>query len=518
MRLLVVACALLVPAPAPVAAQSAASIAEAVQSVTAEDILNRIGVIAHDSMKGRNTPSPELDQTADYIASEFRRIGLKPGGNEGSYLQHYLLYEVQLDTTRATVSVGDGPTWRFGQEVVRYIGGFALEGTSGPTLLMAGSMSGADALAGIPIEGSIVVYLAEIGADGQLDRATRRTVFGIARQRPNALLVVGDPSEQAWADRAQRQLRPSLRLASRRRSTPILLLRASAIDALLTEHLGGSTALNGTSGLEHRELPGLEITLDMTQTVIREHSVPNVAGILEGSDPNLKSEFVLFTAHMDHLGSSDTPLSSCRAAGDDTICNGADDNASGTATIIEAAEAYALLDPRPKRSLMFLAVSAEEKGLLGSRYFAEHPTVPISQIVADLNVDMVGRNSEETIAVIGLEHSDLGETLKRVSDGHPELDLEPIPDPWPEERLYFRSDHYNFARRGVPILFFFSGVHEDYHRPSDVAEKINTEKVLRFTRLLFYLGLEVANAEQRPQWDPESYGQIVEPVAAESSQ
>ena len=120
-----------------------------------------------------------------------------------------------------------------------------------PTLLIAGSMSGADALAGIPIEGSIVVYLAEIGADGQLDRATRHTVLGIARQRPNALLVVGDPSEQAWADRAQRQLRPSLRLASPRRSTPILLVRASAIDAVLTEHLGGSTAFNGTSGLEH---------------------------------------------------------------------------------------------------------------------------------------------------------------------------------------------------------------------------------------------------------------------------
>ena len=247
MRLFIVACVLLVLAPAPVGAQSAASIAEAVQSVTADDIFNRIGVIAHDSMKGRNTPSPELDQTAAYIAREFRRIGLKPGGSDGSYLQHYTLYEVQLDTARATVSVGDGSTWRFGQDVVRYLGGFALEGTSGPTLLIAGSMSGADALAGISIEGSIVFYLAEIGADGQLDRVTLRTVLGIARQRPNALLVVGDPSKQAWADRAQRQLRPSLRLASRRRSTPILLVRASAIDAVLTEHLGGSTAFNGTS-------------------------------------------------------------------------------------------------------------------------------------------------------------------------------------------------------------------------------------------------------------------------------
>ncbi len=135
--------------------------------------------------------------------------------------------------------------------------------------------------------------------------------------------------------------------------------------------------------------------------------------------------------------------------------------------------------------------------------------MPLGQIVANVNADMVGRNWPDTIAVIGREHSDLGATLDRVAAAHPELNMTPVDDLWPQERFYFRSDHFNFARRGVPILFFFNGTHEDYHRPSDHPEKIDAEKQTRLVRLMFYLGLEVANAAERPQWDPESYERIV---------
>jgi len=200
----------------------------------------------------------------------------------------------------------------------------------------------------------------------------------------------------------------------------------------------------------------------------------------------------------------------CRAVGADSICNGADDNASGTVSVLELAEAFAALSPRPRRSILFVTVSGEERGLWGSDYFAAHPPVPIGQIVADLNMDMVGRNWPDTIVAIGREHSDLGTTLARVQAAHPELRMTVRDDPWPNERFYYRSDHYHFARRGVPILFFFSGTHADYHRPSDHPEKIDAEKQARLTRLIFHLALEVANAPLRPAWVPASYEAIVD--------
>jgi Zn-dependent M28 family amino/carboxypeptidase len=160
--------------------------------------------------------------------------------------------------------------------------------------------------------------------------------------------------------------------------------------------------------------------------------------------------------------------------------------------------------------VLFITVSGEEKGLWGSRYFADHPTVPAASMVADINIDMIGRNWKDTIVAIGKEHSDLGTTLNRVNQAHPELRMTAIDDRWPQENFYSRSDHYNFARKGVPVLFFFNGVHEDYHKPSDSPDKIDGEKESRILQLLFYLGQEVANAAQRPRWKPESYRQIVE--------
>jgi Zn-dependent M28 family amino/carboxypeptidase len=205
---------------------------------------------------------------------------------------------------------------------------------------------------------------------------------------------------------------------------------------------------------------------------------------------------------MDHIG-----ITRSRT---DSINNGADDNASGTAGVIELAEAFSRPGGRPRRSIIFLTVSGEEKGLWGSRYFSEHPPVPLGRIVANVNLDMLGRNWADTIVAIGKEHSDLGATLDRVNAAHPELGMNAIDDRWPEERFYFRSDHYNFARKGVPAIFFFNGVHEDYHRVSDSPEKIGSEKESRILKLLYYFGQEIGNAPRRPAWDPESRAQIVE--------
>jgi Zn-dependent M28 family amino/carboxypeptidase len=229
-------------------------------------------------------------------------------------------------------------------------------------------------------------------------------------------------------------------------------------------------------------------------------TAPNVVGVLEGSDSLLKHEYVVFSAHMDHVGIRP-------GVGGDSIWNGADDDASGTVGVIELAAAFATA--RPKRSIILLTVSGEEKGLWGSDFFAAHPPVPIERIVADLNLDMIGRNWKDTIVVIGKEHSDLGATLNRVNAEHPELNMHAIDDLWPKQNFYYRSDHFNFARRGVPALFFFNGTHEDYHEASDSPEKIDAEKEVRIIRLVYYIGQEVANGAERPRWIPESYKKIV---------
>jgi Zn-dependent M28 family amino/carboxypeptidase len=246
------------------------------------------------------------------------------------------------------------------------------------------------------------------------------------------------------------------------------------------------------------------LTLTLTQRLVEaDVAAPNVVGLLEGSDPDLRDEYVIFSGHMDHVGIG------APDANGDSIFNGADDDASGTVAVIEIAEAVASLSTPPRRSMLFLLVSGEEKGLWGSEYYSDNPSVPVESIVANFNTDMVGRNWPDTIVAIGKEHSDLGQTLERVNAAHPELGMTAIDDLWPEESFYTRSDHFNFARKGVPILFFFNGTHDDYHGRDDELDRIDGEKAARIARLVFYLGVEVANAEERPKWNPDSYARIV---------
>jgi Zn-dependent M28 family amino/carboxypeptidase len=230
---------------------------------------------------------------------------------------------------------------------------------------------------------------------------------------------------------------------------------------------------------------------------------PNTIGLLRGSDPDLRHEYVLITAHMDHVGVG-------RAVDGDSIYNGADDDGSGTVTVVEIARAFASLENAPRRSIIFMTVSGEEKGLLGSRYYVENPTFPLENTVANINLDMVGRNWSDTIVAIGKAESTLGPQVDRISAEHPELDMVVIDDIWPEESFYTRSDHYNFAQRGVPILFFFNGTHDQYHQPADEVELIDFDKTARIGRLVFYLGLEIANEDERPAWDPEAYERVVQ--------
>jgi peptidase M28-like protein len=487
--------------PGLLAGQSPASVQRAVQSITPDDIRRRIGIIADDSMRGRDTPSPELEKVAAYIASEFRRLGLKPGGDNGTFLQRYAIDRVQFvaESSIAIVHGGGDATLAYGRDFVFSDNMFENGDYAGDLVLLTGAVGTVTQLDTAALAGKMLVVTARVRS-----RAERQRLFG---WRPAGLIILTSAPDSVWATVVDRSAQTQLRDPSRRVGPPLVLtVRSRSLAPVLARLGADSTAVQQAAQagapLAAQPLGGGLLHVHARIRAVDRKSAPNVVGILEGSDPRLKSEYVILSAHMDHVGVG-------RPVNGDSIYNGADDDASGTTAVVEAAEAFAQLQPRPKRSIIFLTVSGEEKGLWGSAYFADHPPVPVGDIVADLNSDMVGRNWKDTIVVIGKEHSDLGATLNRVGAAHPELNMQPIDDIWPQENFYSRSDHYNFARKGVPILFFFNGTHADYHRPSDSVDKIDAEKESRIVKLVFYLGLDVANAANRPKWNPDSYAHIV---------
>jgi hypothetical protein len=506
------ALALLVAAlPAVSTAQTRPAPARGAAAITAGDVRHRIETVAADSMLGRATPSPQLDAVAAYVAGEFRRLGLKPGGDSGTYVQRYPLDVLRFDPESASVGLtGRAPaTWRSGQDVLLVEGQAPETRTAGPATIISGSLDGAAPLDSAAVTGKVVFLAFGPGLNAIAGK--------VLPLRPLALMLVAGFPDSIWQRLPGRE--PSVRVRNPSEeggisvSVPaVFAVRSATVAPLFAQNGASPDSLRawGERPLAAHPLGDVTAELDVRERVLEHTSAPNVVGILDGGNDSLKREYVLFTAHMDHIG---TPGAGegCSARGGDSICNGADDDGSGTVTVLELAQAFASARERTKRSLVFMTVSGEERGLWGSAYFAEHPIVPLASIVADLNSDMVGRSDtlRDSIAVIGREHSNLGQVLDSVARAHPELRLTPIGDRWPSEGLYFRSDHYNFAKKGVPILFFTTGLHPDYHQVSDSPDKIDAEKEARFARLLFYLGTAVANAPQRPQWNPQSYKQIV---------
>ena len=484
--------------------QSPAAIQRAAQTISPEDIRRRINIIADDSMRGRDTPSRELDEVAAYIAGEYRRLRLKPGGDRSTFLQRYPVNRVQIlaDSSVAFVHGGPGATLKYGTDFIFGGNMFASGDYAGELVLVSGPLSAPTADTA-QLAGKMVLL-----AIPRLRGADRERVLN---WKPAGVVLISNAPDSTWTSLVTRGTRPQPRNPSRPVGGPIVLaVRIASLEPVAAA-LGTDLAAPPSSGaFTVKSLAGVQLHVHARIQAAGRTQAPNVVAILEGSDPILKNEYVVFSAHMDHIGVAGPRGSGqCQARGADSICNGADDDGSGTVAVVEIAEAFAGITPRPKRSIIFLNVSGEEKGLWGSEYFTTHPAVPITSIVADLNMDMIGRNWRDTIVAIGKEHSDLGATLNRVAASHPELNRQPIDDIWPEQDFYRRSDHFNFARKGVPILFFFNGTHEDYHQVGDSPDKIDTEKEARVAQIVFYLGLEVANASQRPKWNPDSYRAIV---------
>jgi Zn-dependent M28 family amino/carboxypeptidase len=478
------------PAPTPTAVESPdAPITRAVATITPDDMLRRVGYLASDELRGRDTPSPGLEMAAEYIANEFRSLGLEPKGDSGTFIQRWPYRSARLDLTNVTLRA----TGTQGANSLVYAQDFfvlpSTQGSVTAPLVFAGTAAPGRQPPGPEAAGKAVAFFVP-GAqpDPAWNAAAGVAVQGSMSANAAAIVLILDPqfSQEMVATLAS-QLGEQGGAPK-----PIIGISYAAARVLFQNGLSDLDVLRTR---DNRIVPvtGTTLTLTATQSTSNVRP-PNVVAMVPGSDPALRDTYVVFSAHIDHVG-----VGAPDAKGD-SIYNGADDDASGTATLIEVAEAFASLPVKPARSLIFLGVSGEEKGLLGSAYFAENPTVPAKQIVANINIDMVGRNAPDTIVAIGQEYTSLGTTVQEIAQAHPELGLVVAPDLWPEENLFLRSDHFNFARIGVPAIFFTSGLHADYHRPSDEVELIDTDKLARVARLVFHLGHAIASGSSVPTW------------------
>jgi len=473
----------------------------AAATITEADIKRRIGIIAHDSMGGRDTPSPGLESTARYLAREFERIGLQPAGSDG-YFQRYGIRIRTVDPTRSSLAISNPAAARFNFRFpadAKLAFGAPLDTVTTRDLALGGGPIGPSTeLDPAAVAGRTLYWAADWRG-----RAPNVGQILIAAANAGAALVVLSINDDSAFARLNGPTR-GIVIAESVGWPAVIAVREAAVVAAIPEAQASIEAARASSAVRVEPAPGWSITATVAYSEDRRHEVPNVVGIVPGTDPTLRGEYLAISAHFDHVGSR------CRGVSPaDSICNGADDNGSGTTAVLELAEAFANPAARPRRSILFVAVSGEERGLWGSEYFARHPTVGIDRIVANINMDHLGRNWRDSIVVIGREHSDLGATVDRVAGANRDLGVGVLPDQWPEERIYFRSDHYNFARNGVPILFFTNGFHPDYHAVTDSPDKIDAEKMARVVRLIFQTGLAIANGPERPKWNPESERQIV---------
>jgi hypothetical protein len=487
--------------------------------------------LADDSLQGRGTGTPDYDLAARYVAGCFSQLGLKPAGTSG-YMQPVRLRRGRIGEGSTLVLQGAGGR----RELVRDRDYLPVPDllrseieVAAPLVLVGFGVTAPDRAYDdyrtVDARGKIVVLLT--GAPPSFP-PTERAHYATSRVKSeNAMrhgavgvLSVRTRDQTFPWDRAVRQARGGTMAWLDPRGTPHDVFPGLRGIARLSD--AGANALFEGAPRSHAEVltaaekgrpPAFDLPLRaMIRTVTAHDGLesPNIAGLLRGSDPRLRDEVVVFTAHLDHLGVGE-PVNG------DSIYNGALDNASGSAALLEVARAFARLPKPPRRSVLFLAVTAEERGLLGSDYFAEHPTVPIERIVANLNLDGLAiLYPLRQLVPMGAEHSTLDATVERAAN---QMGIELTPDTFPEEVFFVRSDQYSFVRRGVHSLFLFMGVQSDsgvdaaarfrewgrtrYHTPQDdLGQPMDLNAGARHAQLAFLTGLEIANAEERPAWKP----------------
>ncbi|HKP48263.1 MAG TPA: M20/M25/M40 family metallo-hydrolase, partial [Pyrinomonadaceae bacterium] len=474
-----------------------------VDTITEAELRDYLSFIASDEMEGRDTPSRGLDTAAKFLAVNLARWGLKPAGDDGSYFQKIALRRSFIDRSATQVQL-NGQTLSLGDDYIP----LARNGEASAPLVFAGNgwfvkSKNVDSYKGIDAKGKIVVVVGSpdgfprgiVRADLTGKRGDDWMNAGEYAAKQGAVGIVTIPDFQYLANWDRNRTRITERgttvvekfQTAGTAQLPSIVISPRVANAIFQGEKQSASALfesaySGNLGAPFELSPEKTLSLKvMTKT----ESIPtqNVVAVFEGGDPILKDEYVALGAHYDHVGVG-APVKG------DAIYNGADDDGSGTTALLAMAEALAHAPKRPRRSVLFVWHAGEEKGLWGSRYFTDYPTIPLNKIVTQINIDMIGRSKKEgdtnprnqtlstanEVYVIGskMMSTELGELTETVNKDYLNLVFDyRFDDPTDPNRFFFRSDHYNYARKGIPIVFFFDGEHEDYHRPGDEVQKID---------------------------------------------
>jgi len=508
------------------------AVRKAMEKVQAEGIREHVRQLADDRLQGRDTGSPGADLAADYIAAQFKQLRLKPGGDEGSYFQKVPFVRSRMDFEASHLVLhtpGDETTLQLGKDLL-VNGPVRTEASLRAPLVFAGYGITApefkhDDYAGLDVKGKLVVLLSGEPVsknpgifDGEKDtkHAGGGSKILLARSKGAVGVITLLTEDQAgrfpWALVRNGQTTQTVTLAGASRpGFPALVARKEGAERLLAGAPVGWEALN--QQVRDGEVKPFALRAEGALTLRMERTPftsPNVAGLLPGSDAELRKQVVIYTAHYDHVGT--------RGGEGDTIFNGAWDNASGTAEVLEIARAYAALKPAPKRSVLFLLVTGEEKGLLGSRYYTQHPLIPIEETAANINLDMTDIfGIPKEFVPQGAERSSLRQSCEAVAR---EMGMKIGKDPTPELNVFVRSDQFSFVEVGVPSLFLrWASEYEDvdaaaaresakqklasiYHKVTDNYDPSwSWEGMRRHAQVGFLIGLHVANGPTLPTWN-----------------
>jgi hypothetical protein len=497
--------------------------ASAQSDPSAVNIRAHMAFLASDRLKGREAGTPEYDIAAHYVAAQMKQLGLKPAGGKGDYFQHVPLLAYRTKD-QGVLSLHDSSghvtPLIFGKDYL--VGGSPLAATTemdAPLVFVGFGLvaPGRDDYRGLDVRGKIVVALS--GAPKFL-QTEERAYYRSGRVKLAAAQARG-AAGFVWVNTLTRErLYPFANAVRQYRSWDMTWRKpdgkpfvASPLPDLGTISVAGAKKLFGAdtgkilAAAETKDgaVRGFAMPLSLKAVLhseIKAAESDNIVGLLPGADPKLKNEFVVLSAHLDHIGIT-PPVKG------DSINNGALDNASGVATTLEVA--HLLQGKPPKRSVLFLIDTAEEKGLIGAEYFARNPTVPLSSIVADVDLDMPILTYDFTdVTAFGADRSSIGPSVRRAAG---RMSIKLSPDPEPDEGIFTRSDHYRFVEQGVPAVFLATGyanggeaatkffMKTNYHKPSDdLSQPIRYDVGAKFARLNYAVTRELADGA-RPSWN-----------------
>lgn len=497
------------------------------KTINKDNAYKHLSVLASDAYEGRETGKKGGWMAADYIKNFFKSLGLK-GPVKGDYFQPIDMVTISLSQV-LTINGQPAEALKDFYIVPQSVSGAGF-GFNTSNVLFAGyglKKDGYNDYEGVNVTGKVVMIFKSGEPNGTASASNNRNAAAakikyLVEQHAAAVLVI-DPTVDVMPENLKSYLSAprlvmktpeELEKLNGPQETPVITIGTG-----LANQIFGAAKTNLTDVKKKIAESGKpatqEINVSISASAKREEQAvraENVLGFLEGSDPKLKKEILVITAHYDHIGI--TP----EVKGADKINNGADDDGSGTTGVLMMAEAFAKAKKAgkgPKRSILFMTVTGEEKGLLGSEWYSEHPVFPLENTIADLNIDMIGRGDKDHAAdnnfvyIIGSDmlSSELDQIGKKANKDYVNIQLdERYNNRTDPNRFYYRSDHYNFAKHGIPVIFYFNGVHEDYHQPGDEISKIDFPMLAKRAQLVYFTAWELANRANRPKVDKNEDG------------